>query len=93
MKKKNSTRKLWSARCYPVEIHKYFCAYFTTIGKELSMYGYTCKKCGCTLDPGEGRLCDDCREEMNEEQNRKKEVDRMVRCTDYEQMEMEEFLR
>ncbi|MCI5874197.1 MAG: hypothetical protein PUJ55_06030 [Clostridiales bacterium] len=58
------------------------------------MYGnYQCEDCGCTLDPGEGKLCDECLEKKIILQNRKKEVDQMVRCTDYEQMEMEEFLR
>ncbi len=57
------------------------------------MYGYTCRKCGCTLDPGEGSMCDDCREEMNVERRRELELDRMIRSTDYEQMEMEDFLR
>ncbi len=56
------------------------------------MYGYTCRKCGCTLDPGEGSMCDDCREEMNEERRREMELDRMIRSTNFEQMELEEFL-
>lgn len=57
------------------------------------MYGYTCSKCGCTLDPGEGSMCDDCREEMNEERRREIELDRMIRSTNFEQMELEEFIR
>lgn len=23
---------------------------------------YTCEVCGCSLDPGEGRLCEECQE-------------------------------
>lgn len=57
------------------------------------MYGYTCRKCGCTLDPSEGSMCDDCREEMNEERRREIELDRMIRSTNFEQMELEEFIR
>lgn len=52
-----------------------------------------CECCGCPLDPGEGRLCDDCTSEMDSEQQRKKELDRLVRSTDYKQMSMEEFLK
>lgn len=26
-------------------------------------YGRLCEGCGCRLDPGEGRLCEDCLEE------------------------------
>ena len=42
------------------------------------MYEKQCKRCGCSMDPGEGRngVCDDC----------------MVRATDWTQMEMEEFI-
>ena len=24
-------------------------------------WAYRCERCGCNLDPGEGRLCDECR--------------------------------
>ena len=27
------------------------------------MKKYICEKCECRLDPGEGRLCDECRKE------------------------------
>lgn len=30
-------------------------------------YGRQCECCGCTLDPGEGRFCEDCLEEMKVE--------------------------
>lgn len=25
------------------------------------MYNYKCEKCGCSLDPGEGNFCDECK--------------------------------
>lgn len=28
---------------------------------------YECERCGCRLDPGEGRYCEDCLEEITEE--------------------------
>ena len=66
---------------------------FTTDVEVMSMYGnYQCEDCGCTLDPGEGRLCDDCREKKIMAQSREMEIDRMIRSTNYEQMEMEEFI-
>lgn len=30
------------------------------------MKNYECRICGCTLDPGEGYLCDECREKTEE---------------------------
>lgn len=57
------------------------------------MYGYSCVKCGCSLDPGEGNVCDECSTEHEKEQRREKELDRMVRSTDYEQMRLEEFIK
>ena len=53
---------------------------------------YECEICHCRLDPGEGRLCDDCRKDQDEEQRRKKKLDQMLWSTKYRQMEMEEFL-
>ncbi len=32
------------------------------------MWNYRCDNCGCYLDPGEGRLCDDCREKEEQEE-------------------------
>lgn len=26
-------------------------------------YGFQCEGCGCPLDPGEGRFCEDCQDE------------------------------
>ena len=30
-------------------------------------YYRKCEDCGCTLDPGEGRICDECAEKMRAE--------------------------
>ena len=58
------------------------------------MYGYECECCHGLFDAGElkGGICDECQEKMSSERRREKEMDRMVRSADYEQMEMEEFL-
>ena len=29
-------------------------------------YYRKCEDCGCTLDPGEGRICDECAEKMRQ---------------------------
>lgn len=34
------------------------------------MRKYICEKCECSLDPGEGRLCDECRKEEAKEQRK-----------------------
>lgn len=47
------------------------------------MYGYECEVCGCSLDPGEGSMCDDCRDEQSYEVRRRKQVEHMVLSTDY----------
>ncbi len=54
----------------------------------------TCSVCGHPMDPGEGQggICEDCLEYREQLENRRKAVERMVRATEYEQMEMEEFL-
>ena len=56
------------------------------------MYGYSCKKCGCSLDPGEGNICDECSVEQDKEQRRKEEMDQMIRSTTWRQMEVREFI-
>ncbi len=33
------------------------------------MYDYRCDICGCRLDPGEGRACDECREKTDSKEN------------------------
>ena len=51
-----------------------------------------CEVCKCSLDPGEGRFCEECRDEQYMEQERKKALKSMILCTDYYQMSMEEFI-
>lgn len=59
------------------------------------MFFRKCKVCGYPMDPGEGQngVCDECLAVKEREKSREIEVARMIRCTDYKQMEMEEFLR
>ena len=60
------------------------------------MYGkYQCRRCGCMMDPGEGRngVCDDCVTGETERQRRREELDRMIQSTDFKQMEMEDILK
>ena len=59
------------------------------------MYEYQCRRCGCMMDPGEGRngRCDDCVTGETERQERREELDRMIRSTDFKQMEMEDILK
>ena len=38
--------------------------------KEDWMNWYRCDVCGCYLDPGEGSLCDECREKKDREPKR-----------------------
>lgn len=58
------------------------------------MFLRECKICGCSMDSGEGKngICDDCITGETERQKRRAELDRMVRTTDFKQMDMEEFL-
>ena len=58
------------------------------------MYEKQCKRCGSSMDPGEGRngVWDDCVTGETERQKREKQIERMVRATDWMQMEMEEFI-
>lgn len=59
------------------------------------MYEYQCKRCGCSMDPGEGHngMCDDCITGETERRQREDQMERMVRTKHFKQMEMEEFLR
>lgn len=58
------------------------------------MFFRECKSCKCPLDPGEGTngYCDECLEELDRKQDRRKEVASMILATGCKQMEMEEFL-
>lgn len=80
---------------FTVGIHKYFCVYCNTDVEDMSMYEYRCRRCGCMMDPGEGRngVCDDCVTGETERQRREEELDRMIRATNFKQMEMEDILK
>lgn len=56
------------------------------------MMEYRCECCGAYLDPGEGRICDECLDELNNQRQRRNEINQMILSVDYKQMEMEEFL-
>jgi hypothetical protein len=61
-------------------------------GKRDFMFYRKCRICGCSLDPGEGNICEECRDEQYMKQQQEKAVKYMVLSTDFRQMEMEEFL-
>lgn len=46
------------------------------------------------MDPGEGRngMCDDCVTGEAERQEREEKMERMIRATDWTQLEVEDFL-
>lgn len=56
-------------------------------------YYRKCADCGCTLDPGEGRICDECAEKSRQKTERSAVLRKMILSTDYKQMEMEDYLR
>ncbi len=58
------------------------------------MYENQCKRCDCSMDSGEGRngVCDDCITGETERQEREKQMERMIRATDWAQMEIKEFI-
>lgn len=59
------------------------------------MYGkYQCRRCGCMMDPGEGRngVCDDCVTGETKRQHREEKMERMVQATEWTQLEVEDFL-
>lgn len=58
------------------------------------MYEKQCKRCGCSMDPGEGRngVCDDCITGETERQKREKQMERMILAKNWAQMEVEDFL-
>lgn len=56
------------------------------------MFYRKCRICGCSLDPGEGSMCEECWNEQYMKQQQEKAVRYMVLSTDFRQMEMEEFL-
>lgn len=60
------------------------------------MFYRECEDCGCSLDPGEGRVCDDCKNAREQESVRKTAVKLIVKpdmvVTGFRQMELEEML-
>lgn len=49
---------------------------------------YQCDACGCYLDPGEGLLCDECREKMRHRVKAAKRMQEVVREVESGQYEM-----
>ena len=47
------------------------------------MYEKQCRRCGCSMDPGEGLngICDDCITGETERRQREDQMERMVRAT------------
>ena len=42
------------------------------------MNWHKCDVCGCYLDPGEGFLCDECREEIHRRSKEKERINRIL---------------
>lgn len=49
---------------------------------------YRCDPCGCYLDPGEGRKCEDCMKESSRRAERTRRMMASVRIGDRNQYEM-----
>lgn len=49
---------------------------------------YRCDICSCYLDPGEGLLCDECRQKTREKAFRGRKIQEIIRENDIGQMEM-----
>ncbi len=55
---------------------------------------YRCDACGCYLDPGEGRLCDECRDAEKKRSEKARRIGGMIHLSDLGQYEMiEEEMR
>lgn len=52
----------------------------------------TCRICGCNCDPSDliNGVCDDCREAERREEQRKQEINRLMRA-EYKQLKLEKF--
>lgn len=48
---------------------------------------YRCDICGCYLDPGEGRICEECRAEDRRKQKEKREIFDLMKSISKEQYE------
>lgn len=49
---------------------------------------YRCDTCGCYLDPGEGLLCDECRDKIRNREAIARRINEAVRESDFGQIEM-----
>lgn len=49
---------------------------------------YQCDVCGCYLDPGEGLLCDECRQKVRGKALRDRKIQEIIQENDMGQMEM-----
>lgn len=57
------------------------------------MHSYRCDSCGCYLDPGEGLLCDECREQMRERVQQSEKIRRFLDMEEPQiKMNMEEMV-
>lgn len=57
------------------------------------MHSYRCDSCGCYLDPGEGLLCDECRERMHEKVQQSERMRRFLNTEEpHIKMNMEEMV-
>lgn len=48
---------------------------------------YRCDMCGCYLDPGEGRICEECREKSKRRKREKQELFGFIKNISKEQYE------
>ena len=58
------------------------------------MFYRKCEGCGCSLDPGEGRMCSECIQEIERKRARDEFLGIMLMAdgSEFEQMGMEEIL-
>lgn len=49
---------------------------------------YRCDTCGCYLDPGEGRTCDECKEQIERRSQKRETIKEAIRLNENNQYEM-----
>lgn len=56
---------------------------------------YECKQCHAHVDAGEltGGICEECRDQNENNRTRAQEIERMIMSVNFKQMEVEEFIR
>lgn len=52
------------------------------------MHRYRCDACGCYLDPGEGRQCEECDQKAKRRTDRLRSINEAVKILDSGQYEM-----